>query len=69
MLLPNMVCNALVARCWLLGADQQAMRPGHVACCPARDHRLRSAAPKRGLCGECWNCAVKLTLKPNAVLS
>jgi len=27
-LLPNMVCNALVAGGWLLGAEQQAMSPG-----------------------------------------
>jgi len=28
MLLPHMVCNALVAGGRLLGAEQQAMRPG-----------------------------------------
>jgi len=27
-LLPHMVFNALVAGGWLLGAEQQAMRPG-----------------------------------------
>jgi len=27
-LLPHMVCNALVVGGWLLGAEQQAMRPG-----------------------------------------
>ena len=27
-LLPRMVCNVLVAGGWLLGAEQQAMRPG-----------------------------------------
>ena len=28
MLLPHMVCSALVGGGWLLGAEQQAMRPG-----------------------------------------
>jgi len=27
-LLPHMVCNALVAGGWLLGVEQQTMRPG-----------------------------------------
>ena len=34
-LLPRMVCNALVAGGRLLGAEQQTMRPGRIACCSA----------------------------------
>ena len=36
-LLPHMVCNALVAGGRLLGAGQQAMRPGRIACCLLKD--------------------------------
>ena len=32
MLLPHMVCNALVAGGRLLGAEQQAVRPGEESC-------------------------------------
>ena len=34
---PHMVCNALVAGGRLLGAEQQVMRPGRIACCSARN--------------------------------
>ena len=34
-LLPHMVCNALVADGRRSGAEQQAMRPGRIVCCPA----------------------------------
>ena len=46
-LLPPMVCDALVAGCWRSGAEQPAMRSGccssniphpeRIACCPAPD--------------------------------
>ena len=51
MLLPHVVCKALVAGGQLLGAEQQAMRPGRgkfggaqfhpgrIACYPATDRR------------------------------
>jgi len=41
-LLPHMVCNALVAGGRLLGGEQQAMHfpyPGHIACCSAPNSR------------------------------
>jgi len=38
-LLPYMVCNALVGGGQLLGAGQQAMRSGRIACCPAPNRR------------------------------
>jgi len=34
-LLPHVVCNALVAGGRLLGAELQAMSPGRIACSPA----------------------------------
>jgi len=37
-LLPHMMHNALVAGGRLLGAEQQAMRPGRIACCSALVH-------------------------------
>jgi len=36
---PHMVCNALVAGGQLLGAEQQAMCPGRIACCSAPNIR------------------------------
>jgi len=38
-----MVCNALVAGGRLLGAEQQAMRPGRIACCSAIKHSVTSS--------------------------
>ena len=47
-LLPHMMCNALVVCGRLLGAEQQAMRPGWgkcIACCSAPDRRPPTTKP------------------------
>ena len=41
-LLQHMVRNTLVAGCQLLGAEQQAMRSGRIACCSAPNSRPTS---------------------------
>ena len=65
-LLPHMVCNALVAGGRLLGAEQQGMRPGwgklcdwsvaqlpwRIVCCPAPDRRPPSNKALHTICGN-----------------
>ena len=62
-LLPHMACNAFVAGSWLLGAGQQAMRPGwgklcdwlhpgSIACCSAPKSRLPATKALHTICGN-----------------
>ena len=61
-LLPHMVCNALVAGGRRSGARQQAMRLGwdnlfdksnrHIACCSAPDHRPLATKSLHTICGN-----------------
>ena len=66
MLLPHMVCNALFAGGWLLGAEQHAMRPecgrshnfphpGRIACCSAPNSRPPPNKALHTICGNNTN--------------
>jgi len=68
-LLPHTVCNALVAGGWLLGAEQQAMRPGwrklcdshnfphpgRIACFSAPNSRPPATKALHTICGNNTN--------------
>ena len=58
-LLPHMVCNALVAGGRLLGAERQAMRPGwgnlhpgRIACCSSPNSRTPATNALHTICGN-----------------
>jgi len=60
-LLPHMVCNALVADGRLLGAEQQAMRPGRIACCSAPNSRPSATKALHTICGN--NTSLEILMK------
>jgi len=47
-----MVCNVLVVGSRLLGAEQQAMRPGRLVCCSAPNSRLPTTKTLHTICGN-----------------
>ena len=51
-LLPHMVCNALVADGRLLGAELLAMRPGRIACCSAPNSLPSATEALHTICGN-----------------
>jgi len=51
-LLLHIVCNALVAGGRLLGAEQQAMRTGRIACCSAPNSRPPATKALHTICSD-----------------